>query len=65
MTDSNDFKPSRRRFLRDLTTTAPAVAAAAALPTQLAAAAAETPQAQSKGYQLTQHVIDYYQSAAV
>lgn len=59
----------RRRFLRDSLTAAGAASvaltagnAAAAIDQQPAAAESER---QDKGYQLTQHVVDYYKTAAL
>ena len=69
MKTSNVCDQNRRRFLRDIATTAPVVAAAAAVPVEVTAAV-EPPgqtadETQGKGYQVTQHVIDYYKSAAL
>lgn len=69
MQTTKDCNQQRRRFLRDLATTAPAAAAAATLPLPVSAATDAPEDAgdrrNGKGYQLTQHVIDYYKTAAL
>ena len=68
MNSTKDPSPSRRRFLRNLAATVPAAAASVAVPTQVAAAveqAIDDGREQSKGYRLTQHIADYYKSAAI
>lgn len=67
MKPKQDCDPSRRRFLRDVATTTPALAAVATAPVQAVAAEPATGDAEpsAKGYRLTQHIIDYYKSASV
>ena len=68
MSTQNDCDNSRRRFLRDVATTAPAVAVAAALPVDTVQAeetASPDGKRKDQGYRLTQHIADYYDSAAV
>ncbi len=67
---AQDQKPQdqqRRDFVKKSTLIGVGVATAAALPqTALADTSDPQPQkAEQKGYQVTQHVIDYYKSAAV
>jgi hypothetical protein len=69
MSTSKVCDQDRRRFLRDVATTAPAIAVAAAVPSQVAASV-EPPvegadKKQGKGYRVTQHVVDYYKTAAL
>lgn len=55
---------NRRRFLRRAVTGAGVATAAAAVPhTMSAAPATETPPPK-EGYRLSQHIIDYYKTAA-
>ncbi|MCP5443851.1 MAG: formate dehydrogenase [Chromatiaceae bacterium] len=64
---SKPFDKSRRRFLSGAAAAGVGGALTAALPaaTAVADAAEETLQStKAKGYQLTQHVLDYYKSAA-
>ena len=58
---------SRRDFIRKSTLVGAGVAAAAVVPGSAVASVSEDkPEAKKqKGYQVTQHVIDYYKSAAV
>lgn len=66
MKSQKDCDNSRRRFLRDIATAAPALAAATALPIGTVQAEEVTRSEEKrteKGYQLTQHVADYYKSA--
>jgi hypothetical protein len=68
MKSTKDTSPSRRRFLQNMAATLPAAAATVAVPTQVAAAveqAIDDGKPQSKGYRLTQHIADYYKSAAI
>ena len=58
---------SRRTFLRDTVLTSAGAAVATAVPGIAAASVAETgPEAdgKQKGYRLTQHIVDYYKTAA-
>lgn len=57
---------SRRRFLRDAGTTGGIAAVAAGAPGIALAAGSEgdTAQRPEEGYRLTQHILDYYKSAA-
>jgi hypothetical protein len=54
----------RRNFLRGSAATGLGIAAAAALPAAVAAETLATEQDGNKGYQLTQHVLDYYKTLA-
>jgi len=68
MSTQKECDNSRRRFLRDIATTAPAVAAATALPlgsVQAEETANSEGERKDKGYHLTQHIADYYDSATV
>lgn len=59
---------SRRGFLRDLLATGSGLAAVAALGNAQAEAAAEsspTEASESRGYHETQHIRDYYRTAAL
>lgn len=63
----NDNKPdnNRRKFLQGVATTGAGTAVAALLP--VTAVAVEQSQPEKKkpeGYRLTQHILDYYKSAA-
>ena len=58
---------SRRRFLRGTVLTGAGAAMATAVPGMAAASATETmsePDGKQKGYRLTQHIVDYYKTAA-
>lgn len=56
---------SRRQFLRNAAITGGAAAAAAAAPEGAIADATPVPDEQTEeGYRLTQHILDYYKSAA-
>lgn len=58
---------SRRTFLRGTVLTSAGAAVAAAVPGVAIASAAETesePGSKQKGYRLTQHIVDYYKTAA-
>jgi hypothetical protein len=60
--------PSRREFLRDAAGAGACIAAGAALPGLVAASPPEDtppPSGVKQGYQLTQHVLDYYKTAAI
>ncbi|MDX1824513.1 MAG: hypothetical protein R3354_07330 [Thiohalomonadales bacterium] len=65
--DEKQTKLSRRTFLRGTLATGAGAAMVAAVP---AVAAADTSEAsidsdaQPKGYRLTQHILDYYKTAA-
>jgi hypothetical protein len=66
--DKHTISNSRRDFLRGTVTTGAAAAVVTALPQAAVAEPTEEVQAKdpkrgSKGYQVTQHVIDYYKSA--
>lgn len=69
MSTQNKCDDGRRRFLRDIAATAPAaVAAAAALSVgnvQAEEVTARDEKPKHKGYELTQHIADYYKSASV
>lgn len=67
-TEKHTLSKSRRDFLRGTVTTGAAAAVVTALPQAAVGAPSEEVQEQdskrgSKGYQVTQHVIDYYRSA--
>lgn len=73
MADHNRNKPSqqaldeqRRSFVKSSVLLGAGAATAAALPGAAVAATepAKAPESKQKGYQVTQHVIDYYKSAA-
>lgn len=58
----------RRNFVKKSTLVGVGVAAAATLPATAVAVSSDnelSDTSQQKGYQVTQHVIDYYKSAAV
>ncbi|MEZ5740865.1 MAG: formate dehydrogenase [Burkholderiaceae bacterium] len=63
------FQPDRRRALRGIASTPAIAAVAVAGQAQAAPVVAETPAAptkgKGKGYQETQHVRDYYRTAAL
>jgi len=67
---TSDKKPEdigRRRFLSGVAAAGVGTAVAAAVPAGSALAGTGQPQAEaggSKGYQLSQHVLDYYKTAA-
>ena len=66
----NDEQPrdeKRRAFIKKTTLAGAGVAAASMTATQVIADAGPSPDepATQKGYQLTQHVLDYYKSASV
>jgi hypothetical protein len=67
----NDHQPhdqQRREFVKKSTLLGVGVAAAAALPETASAnvVSEEKPtSAEQKGYQVTQHVLDYYKSASI
>lgn len=65
--DQPTHDQQRRDFVKKSTLLGAGVAAAAALPATLSASVDETKKddKQQKGYQVTQHVLDYYKSAAV
>jgi hypothetical protein len=65
MTEQDSRIPSRREFLKAGAAVGAGAAASALLPGVAAAAEVETPNPTEgkKGYQLTQHVLDYYRSA--
>ena len=63
--DDNKTDNGRRKFLQSAAGAGVGVAVVASVPT--AALAAETPEDKSpeaKGYRLTQHILDYYKTAA-
>lgn len=63
----NSTDQQRREFVKKSTLVGVGVVASAALPGAVVASTEEQPVAEKqgqKGYQLTQHVIDYYKSAA-
>lgn len=57
---------SRRRFLRDAGLSGGAIAAAAAAPGVVLGETGQPPaeEAPREGYRLTQHILDYYKTAA-
>ena len=61
-----DFNNQRRDFVKKSAIATVGVTAASLLPGVAVAAESATPEQpkQQKGYQLTQHVLDYYKSAA-
>lgn len=63
----NASNPERRHFIRTSTIVGAGVAAAAVASTSVIAdvSAPASDKAEQKGYQLTQHVLDYYKSAGV
>ncbi len=65
--DQQPRDQQRRDFVKKSTLLGVGVAAAAALPESVSASVSETKteEKQQKGYQVTQHVLDYYKSAAV
>jgi len=67
MTDSKQqVSQSRRKFLRDASVTGGIAAVAAGAPGMVLAETAGEggEQKPSEGYRLTQHILDYYKSAA-
>lgn len=67
MSQSNEkTKISRRKFLKGSVATGAGVAVAAAMPSVAGATVVEGEPEQSKDdrYRLTQHIVDYYKSAA-
>lgn len=65
--EQHQYDQQRRDFIKKTTLVGAGVTAAAVLPGTAAAqvSAAPSTSKQQKGYQVTQHVIDYYKSAAV
>ena len=65
MKEQDSRSSSRREFLKTGAAVGAGAAASALLPGAAAAAEAEAPATAEakKGYQLTQHVLDYYRSA--
>jgi hypothetical protein len=66
--EQNAISTSRRDFLRGTVVTGTAAAVVTALPQAAVAESIDEPQQQdkkcgSKGYHVTQHVMDYYRSA--
>ena len=55
---------SRRKFLRGTASAGAGVAVVAAVPGVVAATDVEVKDKSAKGYRLTQHILDYYKSAA-
>jgi hypothetical protein len=62
----NDLTKSRREFIKNSTLAGAGIAAAAIIPgTVVAGTKSEMPEdKKQKGYQLTDHIIEYYKSAA-
>lgn len=63
---SNDLNKNRREFIKNSTLAGAGVAAAAVMPAAVSASATieKTEDKKQKGYQLTEHVLEYYKSAA-
>lgn len=63
---TNDVDAKRRAFVKNSTLAGAGIVAGTALPGAAMANVVEdnVEQSKQKGYQLTQHVIDYYKSAA-
>ena len=65
--DDKQTSASRRAFLRGTVATGAGAAVAATVPGVAIAATSDTspePDTKQKGYRLTQHILDYYKSAA-
>lgn len=65
--DDKQTSASRRTFLRGTVATSAGAALAASVPGVAAAASQDAslePAAKEKGYRLTQHILDYYKTAA-
>lgn len=65
--DQQPHDQQRREFVKKSTLLGVGVAAAAALPETASASVSEekSTSAEQKGYQVTQHVLDYYKSASI
>jgi hypothetical protein len=63
---NNDLNKTRREFIKNSTLIGAGVAATAVLPgTAIASSEIEKPEdKKQKGYQLTEHILEYYKSAA-
>jgi len=61
----NDLNKKRREFIKSSTLAGAGVVATTVLPgTAIASNSVEEPEEKQKGYQLTEHVLEYYKSAA-